>query len=125
MNTAEFENYLASISGLVNGFHTEPPKLLSRAFFSFRDGWLGIVHDLIEELIAAGWNKELCQAKEKFGGLRFYTNELPEAGTAIIAKYEKQSTETCERCGKPGTLRTDRSWMKTLCDEHAELKAKP
>lgn len=122
MNTKEFEAYLASIGGLTNGFYPDQPPILTRDFFAIGDGWLQIVRDLIEELIAAGWNRELCQVKEKFGGLRFNTNEMPSACWPIVRKHEDVAYSTCETCGKPGTIRTDRSWMQVLCDEHAVKK---
>jgi hypothetical protein len=36
----------------------------------------------------------------------------------VIDKYENLSYKTCEICGKEGVLRKG-SWLKTLCDEHA------
>lgn len=35
-------------------------------------GWGGIINSLIEDLFNLGWNGQLYQIKEKFGGLRFY-----------------------------------------------------
>lgn len=35
----------------------------------------------------------------------------------IIRDYENRAVHTCEQCGKPGTLRTDRSWLQTLCED--------
>ena len=71
---------------------------------------------MIQELIDNGWNKELCQVKEKFGGLRFYINGASKECHDIISKYEKLSYETCERCGNPGKP-NDTGWITTLCDE--------
>lgn len=56
------------------------------------------------------------QVKEKFGGLRFYTNySLPEM-EALIDEAEELSTKTCESCGAPGILR-GKGWVYTACDE--------
>ncbi len=140
----EFNKFLKSIGGLENGFTAYPNphtglfkynmfmlfkffrfpdrrnpfrlKITDRHFFSIYSGWLDLVTELIKELISIGWNKELSQCKEKFGGLRFYTNGLPNTGHDIIRKYEDLSFETCELCGKPGTLRQEH-WMKTQCNE--------
>jgi hypothetical protein len=61
----------------------------------------------------------VLQAKEKFGGLRFYLlNEPPELH-AIIQQAENQSYKTCEQCGAPGKARNG-GWIKVLCDEHAQ-----
>lgn len=85
------------------------------------------------------------QVKEKFGTLRFYyhhegqdikihaldslstgvslrfwpgASELQKEVARIIAAYEEKSGHICEVCGQPGSLRTDLSWMLTLCEEH-------
>lgn len=84
-------------------------------FLSVGPGWYGLLKKLIEESIAAGWNKELCQSKEKFGGLRFYINEAPKEVYDIIHKYERLSFEICETCGSAGKPRPG-GWIKTLCD---------
>ena len=94
-------------------------RIHSRGFFSVGEGWLQLVHDCIEELIKAGWNKQICQVKEKFAGLRFYANGTPEGGNEIISKYEKLSYETCEVCGQPGEPNDER-WVRTLCPQHTE-----
>ena len=83
------------------------------------------------------------QIKEKFGTLRFYyhfkgqkpgieTIDLLGMGSlriskgdtplcskiaAIVTKWEDKSTTVCEKCGKPGKLRKDRPWIRTLCDD--------
>lgn len=71
------------------------------------------------------------QIKEKFGGLRIYFDhvcsdinaENPKCTHNFDALYEltdrlsEQSYKTCERCGAPGELRTNRPWVRTLCNE--------
>jgi hypothetical protein len=37
-----------------------------------------------------------------------------------IHKAEKESLTICEVTGKPGKLRTDIGWYRTLCDEEYE-----
>lgn len=122
MTTKEFEDYLVSIGGLVYGYTVQPP-ITSFTICECNDGWLQLIKDCIEELIAIGWNKEICQIKEKFGGLRFYTNELPEGGDNIIQKYMELSKQICETCGDKGELR-NLPWIQTLCDKHYEEVAK-
>ena len=128
MTSEQFEAYLKDIGGLVNGWvrppdgdsslMTPPPMIFSRAFFSIEDGWLQLVHDLIEELIAAGWDKELLQAKEKFG-LRFYIADGSSELHQIITKYEVMSRTICEGCGEPGEPGvTKTGWHLTLCKKH-------
>ena len=128
MTGTEFDNYLQEIGGLEDGFFTDRPPIAYRYFCSVGDGWLQLLHDCIEELIAAGWDKCITQIKEKFGGLRFYINGGSDEVHDIISKYEKLSFETCEVCGKHGELRKDcgwkgGGWYKTMCDKHyQELK---
>ena len=59
------------------------------------------------------------QVKEKFGGLRFYTNGCDDAVYAMISMAESMSVRTCEVCGNPGKVRHG-GWISTLCDEHAK-----
>lgn len=58
------------------------------------------------------------QVKEKFGGLRFYMSGPQTKEMALLIRQaEEKSFNTCETCGKSGTLRTDRRWVLTLCDD--------
>jgi hypothetical protein len=59
----------------------------------------------------------IVQIKEKFGGLRFYTDGGTKIHQAYIDFAAGMAAQTCEVCGSPGSLR-DSSWMKTLCDKH-------
>jgi len=92
--------------------------------FEVGDGWHKIIDDLsakIEKL-----NREqnagiqAAQVKEKFGGLRFYIDGIPDAlfkeVYAAIDEAEDLSFKTCESCGKPGKP-GGRGWIKTLCEE--------
>jgi hypothetical protein len=114
--TDEFNEFLESIGGLENGYFTDRPPIKDRYFFSIGDGWLPLVRELIEKAIAAGWDKQICQVKEKFGGLRFYINSAPQEVWDIIEEYEKKSNEICEHCGNEGKPRGG-GWIQTLCDE--------
>jgi hypothetical protein len=92
------------------------------------EGW----HDLIYELCSCISNLpyeddfRVVQIKEKFGELRFYydgrgSKEIDD----LISEYEKKSTTVCEVCGEQGRVRDiysngkPRSWIRTLCAEHA------
>jgi hypothetical protein len=72
------------------------------------------VKQLISDLLVLGWNGRLAQVKEKFGGLRFYADDVPEAGEDLIRKAEGDSYHICEECGEPGKLRA-KGWWKTRC----------
>src|SRR5665213_2711813 len=78
-------------------------------------GWADIIERLVADLVALGWDGEVCQVKEKFGGLRFYINAQTDEmwERAILACEE--SVQICEECGAPGILRKQKAWWKTLC----------
>lgn len=118
MTTQEFEDYLVSIGGLVNGHYSNRKPIINN-ICECNEGWLQMIHDLIEEAIKAGWNKEICQIKEKFGGLRFYINSASDEVHDIISKYEKLSYKTCEICGSTDDVETGgKGWIQSLCLEH-------
>ena len=118
---AEFEDFLTSIGGLENGYRIGEKPITSRGYFSVGNGWLGIIENLIKDLIKLGWNKQIIQVKEKFGTLRFYTNELPEKGFEVISEYTNESSITCELCGEEGKLVNKKGWHTTLCQVHSDL----
>lgn len=93
------------------------------------DGWFHLIDTLagryeahIQGLIAhsvpkRNWPRP-SQIKEKFGGLRFYIQNLkhvPEDLISAIQEAEATSMITCETCGKPGTLRT-KGYRHVACD---------
>ena len=57
------------------------------------------------------------QVKEKFGGLRFYTNGYNDVVQGMISMAESMSYRTCEVCGSPGRSNSY-GWISTLCDTH-------
>jgi hypothetical protein len=111
----ELTEYLISIDGVINGFTGN--KIMTSDFFGTSEGWNLLIKNLIQDLIELGWNKEVTQVKEKFGGLRFYINEGSSEMYERIIETETESFNTCEVTGKPGKLRTDIGWYRTLCDE--------
>lgn len=119
MTKEEFNQYLESIGGLENGYFPDRPRIMDSGICEMGPGWLLLVKNLIDELIAAGWDKQICQIKEKFGSLRFYVNSASDECHRIISRYENLSSEICETCGEPGELRQG-GWMRTLCDNHSD-----
>lgn len=80
-------------------------------------GW----HGLIDRIVAVlPRETSVLQVKEKFGGLRFYVDSAPAHVLDVIDECEAESLTICEACGRPGKLR-EGGWLKTLCDEHAEI----
>lgn len=87
------------------------------------EGWQPLVRTLIQDITAMGWDGELVQIKEKFGGLRFYIGSASKEIHDRISEAERQADVTCEQCGAPGELRNT-SWWKTLCDTCHETRLK-
>jgi hypothetical protein len=115
----EMNEFLESIGGLENGFYPDKDPIKDSGFFECGNGWYPLIKDLITDLIELGWDKQVCQVKEKFGALRFYINTGSDEIFKKIHSYENQSYETCETCGEKGELRLV-GWYKTLCNKHHE-----
>lgn len=82
------------------------------------DGWMPIVMETHRRIKEVCPDYKIQQIKEKYGGLRYYcTHDMDDDVEKIIQEAEDKCAETCERCGKPGELRTDQHWILTLCDE--------
>jgi hypothetical protein len=107
-------------------FHT----LMSLGFYGIGEGWRQLLWDLCVELEphVEALNRELAtqeppgsfevpQAKEKLGGLRFYTNHHSDAIDDCIHKAQEQALTTCMDCGQAGKLRTDGRWH-VACDAY-------
>jgi hypothetical protein len=120
MTDQEMNDFLQSIGGLKNGYYSDKEPITDAGFFECGPGWYPLLRDLITDLIALGWDKQVCQVKEKFGGLRFYVNGMSDEMHARIKIAEDASYETCEVTGQPGKLRTDLGWWTTLCDAEYE-----
>ena len=76
------------------------------------------MRQLIQDLFAAGWNGQLLQIKEKFGGLRFYIAEGSDEMYNLIDEAEAKSMKTCQICGEPGKTIWHHGWLTTLCEVH-------
>ena len=117
MTYEQMNEFLESIGGLENGYYTDRPPITNCGLFECGNGWFLLIKELIEDLISLGWDKEICQVKEKFGSLRFYINDGSDEIHKRITTAEKDSCTICEVTGKPGELRTDIGWLRTLCEE--------
>ena len=83
-------------------------------------GWGKLVGELIDDLFKLGWDGELHQIKEKFGGLRFYIGGGTDEVWDRIHEAEEASLRVCEDCGAPGST-TNHGWIRTLCDTHKAI----
>jgi hypothetical protein len=101
--------------------------------FQCEDGWFHLIFKLFDEIetLAAAlnpteWPIEIEQVKQKYGGLRIAASGTNDAIDAAIMAAEKQSLQTCEKCGGPGSLSRDvRGWFQTLCDACRSSAADP
>jgi len=116
MTREEMDQWLESIGGLQSGYLADAPPITNSLMFEVDDGWMQLLKDLIQDLIQLGWDRQICQVKEKFGGLRFYINEGSDAVHDRIREAENLSLEICEVTGEPGELRGDLGWWRTLSD---------
>ena len=112
MTREEFDNFLQNEVTLT-GWNGK--RIDSAYFFSFEQGWYALTAQLIKDCLAAGWDGELHQSKEKFGGLRFYIGSGNETIWKIIQKAEGDSYETCEKCGTKEQIGHTRGWISTFC----------
>ena len=103
------------------------PKIFDKDFyFECDDGWFDIIFDLCKdmqyEINNSGCEQVVAvQVKEKFAGLRFYASGGNEVTSAMIHKYGKLSSETCEVTGGRGYVCEKHGWYKTLSTQSAIL----
>lgn len=84
--------------------------------FSCPTGWLDLVHDLHTRL-TGNPDYRVVQVKEKFGGLRFYTEGLTHAEREMVYAAEAESFLVCADCGTRDTVSLrNRRWVASLCD---------
>lgn len=115
------------------------PKLLGElSYFECGDGWYNIINkmcfliqrniDIQTKRDPEYYQTQFLQIKEKFGGLRAYTDGRDDYGSAVIDMAENMASVTCEKCGNPGKNRVIGGWWSTYCqpctDEFTERTGK-
>lgn len=94
-------------------------ELCARHLSAVGLGWSALLRQGFDRALRNGWDGRVVQIKEKFGGLRWYTEPAPDAVLRIVEAVEFASTFLCEFCGAAGRLRgkeSGRRWLKTVCD---------
>ncbi len=89
-----------------------------RCGFSIGKGWEPLVYETLEKMVAAGWDKNLSQVKQKFCVLCIYTgytNDSPEVRAIIKAAVDASAT-MCESCGGPHLKQTPMAGS-AMCDD--------
>ena len=82
-------------------------------------GWATLIDNVFDALESVEGTVKIIQVKEKWGGLRIYTDVRNSKLDPVVSHSERESFHICEDCGNPGVLR-DGGWFMTKCDEHSE-----
>jgi hypothetical protein len=109
---------------------------LTTGYPSVEDGWREIIETVSSSIAAAvaechTGEMTITQIKEKFGGLRIYTqsrglpDEVIEKADDAIELAEARSECTCETCGAAGVIHDRAGWLTTRCEKHGEGQALP
>lgn len=85
MTKHEFNKFLETVD-LTYIFTLE--KVKNSEFFEVPEYWLGIIKELIVELLDDGWDGCFYQCKEKWGSLRLYMDYSDPKN--IIEKYQNK-----------------------------------
>ena len=101
-----------------------PQKTCMAFGMECEDGWYWLIDNLCDSLqgyINANKKPQIvaAQVKEKYGGLRFYTNGETEMMGGMIWLAEHQSYGICEECGSTNNVsQFKESWViYTRCKE--------
>jgi hypothetical protein len=99
--------------------------------FGFGEGWEPIVDEALQKIqklneeLDEGHKIKIVQVKEKFGGLRIYTNFYTDATSEIIEAAERQAADTCENCGSTEQVTAKGGWIKNYCTKcHEQFERK-
>ena len=76
---------------------------------SIQPGWIQLVDQTLGEMIAAGWDRELHQLKQKFCALVIYIGAANRDVIEAIRRGIALSVQSCEYCGEPHELTIPRS----------------
>jgi hypothetical protein len=99
------------------------PWSLESVLSNVGPGWHHLVCRLVRDLFNLGWDGELHQIKEKYGGLRFYIGSGSDEIHTRIHEAEDESYKTCYECGEPGKRRSG-GWVVVMCDPCWEKEEK-
>jgi len=91
------------------------------ALESVGKGWASLINEVFDYMEQNKTHSKIIQVKEKWGGLRIYTDVIDDNLDKKIIEIEKRSFTMCETCGSAGVLRGG-SWYQTLCDVHGKDK---
>ena len=90
-------------------------------------GWLDLVQEIHEHVVAVAPDYRITQVKEKFGTLCFYVDprtiphHVRDACRNYVLAKQEESSGICQSCGAPQAGSVERGWVATLCDACAIL----
>jgi len=82
-------------------------------------GWASLIHRVFDTLATIKGQVKIVQVKEKWGGLRIYSEYMNDQLDTAIRTAERESFTICEECGLAGKLRKG-EYFRTLCNDHAD-----
>ena len=96
---------------------------IRQAYTSVFPGWWPLLDKYIPRMLEMDPDCTIF-VKEKYATLRLRPYEITNGHSwldfyQIGEEAEVESAKVCEFCGKPGRIRDNEYWMKTLCDECA------
>jgi len=83
-------------------------------------GWTPLIQRVYNAREAIGAPVGIIGVKEKFGGLRIYTEYRNDELEEIILEVGKESFHVCEECGAKGGLRKKNEVYFTACEFHSD-----
>lgn len=99
--------------------------------FSCGDGWFNLIDELCDSIQHyIDYNNRpdhpvpqviVDQVKEKFGTLRFYYHGGNDIIHGMVWFAESMSSRICDKCGHPGTRKSDNGWVYTACEAHSKV----
>jgi len=81
-------------------------------------GWERLVRTVYNAKVGIGTTVGIIQVKEKWGGLRVYTDYYDSELEKTIMQVGEESLTVCEECGASGGLVKKGTWYQTRCEEH-------
>ena len=81
-------------------------------------GWESLVRKVYNARTAIGTTVGIIQVKEKWGGLRIYTDYYDAELEKTIMQVGEESLRICHDCGSAAGLVKKGGWYQTLCDKH-------
>lgn len=81
-------------------------------------GWGPLIRRVYNAKEGLGIPVGIIQVKEKWGGLRIYTDYYVREIEDVIQTVGQESLSVCEICGASAALVRKGTWYQTRCEEH-------